>query len=274
MVSTRRSMGLPLARAEGPDKVTGATQFPADVQFPGTLVGKCLRSPYPYARINSIDTTAAQQLPGVHAVLTAQDIPDCLAGRTLRDLPVLARDKVLFVGQKVVAVAAEDTDLVEEALNLIEVEYEELTPVMDPVAAMKPDAPVLHPNYESYDGRNQGPRPHPNLVGHGFFSRATSRKDLRRPTAFSNIPSGPIISTRVTLSPTRRSSIRMSEAGFKYGATARLRSASGVTSLTPSTCPNRTSELIRWPSAVTSAARAVTWMSPSPAYWRKPPGAR
>ncbi len=171
MVSTRSSIGLPLARAEGPDKVTGATQFPADVQLPGTLVGKCLRSPYPYARINSINLAAAQQLPGVHAVLTAQDIPDCLAGRTLRDLPVLARDKVLFVGQKVVAVAAEDTDLAEEALNLIEVEYEQITPVMDTVAAMKPDAPVLHPNYESYDGRNQGPRQHPNLVGHGFFSR-------------------------------------------------------------------------------------------------------
>jgi CO/xanthine dehydrogenase Mo-binding subunit len=146
MVSTHQTIGQPVGRAEGPEKVTGAVKYPADVNPPGTLTGKCLRSPYPHARIKSIDVSAARQVPGVHAVLTGYDIPDRLVGRMLRDMPALARDVVRFVGQKVAAVAAEDAEIAEEALNLIEVEYEELPAVLDPVEAMQPGAPVLHPN--------------------------------------------------------------------------------------------------------------------------------
>ena len=129
MATPYATIGQPVGRAEGPEKVTGAAVYPADITLPGTLVGKCLRSPYAYARILSIDAAAARRVPGVHAVLTGFDIPEMLVGRFLRDMPVLARDVVRFVGQKVAAVAAEDADAAEEAMQLIEVEYEELTPV-------------------------------------------------------------------------------------------------------------------------------------------------
>jgi CO/xanthine dehydrogenase Mo-binding subunit len=171
MATPYATIGEPVGRAEGPEKVSGTAVYPADINLPGTLVGKCLRSPYPYARIKSIDASAARQVPGVHAVLTGFDVPDVLVGRMLRDMPILARDVVRFVGQKVAAVAAEDADSAEEALSRIEVEYEELTPVLDPVAAMQPDAPVLHPNFMSYSGRADRPREHPNLVDHNFWQK-------------------------------------------------------------------------------------------------------
>jgi CO/xanthine dehydrogenase Mo-binding subunit len=171
MATSYATIGQPVGRAEGPEKVTGTAPYPADINLPGTLVGKCLRSPYPYARIKSIDASAARQLPGVHAVLTGFDIPDVLVGRMLRDIPILARDVVRFVGQKVAAVAAEDADIAEEALNLIEVDYEELTPVLDPIEAMQPDAPTLHPEFTSYTGRANRPREHPNIVDHAVWQK-------------------------------------------------------------------------------------------------------
>jgi CO/xanthine dehydrogenase Mo-binding subunit len=169
MATPYATIGQPVGRAEGPEKVTGTAIYPADVHAPGTLVGKCLRSPYPYARIVSIDASAARQLPGVHAVLTGFDIPETLVGRFLRDIPVLARDVVRFVGQKVAAVAADDVDIAEEALHLIEVEYEALTPVLDPIEAMHPDVPVLHPDFTSYHGRAEGPQDHPNISAHAVW---------------------------------------------------------------------------------------------------------
>jgi CO/xanthine dehydrogenase Mo-binding subunit len=169
MATPYATIGQPVGRAEGPEKVTGTAVYPADVHAPGTLVGKCLRSPYPYARIVSIDASAARQLPGVHAVLTGFDIPETLVGRFLRDIPVLARDVVRFVGQKVAAVAADDVDIAEEALHRIEVEYEALTPVLDPIAAMHPDAPVLHADFTSYHGRAEGPQDHPNVSAHAVW---------------------------------------------------------------------------------------------------------
>ena len=171
MATPYATIGQPVGRAEGPEKVSGTALYPADISLPGILVGKCLRSPYPYARIKSIDATAARRVPGVHAVLTGFDIPDLLVGRMLRDMPILARDVVRFVGQKVAAVAAEDADSAEEALSLIEVDYEELTPVLDPIAAMQPDAPTLHPNFMSYSGRAERPREHPNVVDHNFWEK-------------------------------------------------------------------------------------------------------
>ncbi|MFQ6029140.1 MAG: xanthine dehydrogenase family protein molybdopterin-binding subunit [Dehalococcoidia bacterium] len=171
MAAIHHSVGQPVGNAEGTNKVTGATKYTADIALPGTLIGKCLRSPYPYARIKSIDVAAARRLPGVHAVLTAEDIPNTLVGRSLRDLPVLARGVAIFAGQKVAAVAAEDEVIADEALNLIEVEYEELEPMLDPESAMQPGAPVIHPNYDNYVGNNPGPQDRPNLVGHGVFGK-------------------------------------------------------------------------------------------------------
>src|SRR3712207_1543639 len=99
-------------RIDGFDKVTGAATYAADITRPAMLWGKILRSPYPHARIISIDTSAAKALPGVHAVLTGADLPeDYLIGRAMRDMPVLARDVVRFVGEKVAAVAAESREI-------------------------------------------------------------------------------------------------------------------------------------------------------------------
>lgn len=152
-------IGRRIPRIEGPAKVTGAAKYAADVVLPGMLWGKTLRSLYPHARIVSIDVSQARQLPGVHAVLTGQDIPATMVGRMFRDLPVLARDVVRFIGDRVAAVAAESPDIARQALELIRVDYEPLQPVFDAAEAMTPAAPVLHPAVRSY---SYVPNPPPN----------------------------------------------------------------------------------------------------------------
>jgi CO/xanthine dehydrogenase Mo-binding subunit len=147
---TYNAVGKPIGRVEGPAKVTGTATYSADIRLPGMIWGKALRSPLPHARIVRIDTSAAERLPGVLAVLTAKDLPDLLIGRRVYDMPVLAKDRVRFIGEKVAIVAVEDAELAEEALAHIEVEYEELPAVFDAQAAMKPDAPLLHPQYRLY----------------------------------------------------------------------------------------------------------------------------
>ena len=156
------NIGQPIGHVEGPAKVTGHAQYAADVTLPGLLWGKCLRSPFPHAHILSIDVTQARQLPGVHAVLTSVDLPATRLGRFLLDIPILARDRVRFVGEKVVAVAADSPDIAEEALALIDVQYEELPAVFDPVEAMQTDAPRIHAHPESY-----GHPPIPEAFLHG-----------------------------------------------------------------------------------------------------------
>ncbi len=145
-------VGRPLDRLEGPDKVGGKTVYTADVQLPGMLWGKCLRSPYAHARIVSIHTDKAKTVNGVAAILTGADLPPHRVGLSLQDTPLLAQQKVRFIGEKVVAVAAEERDAAEEALALIEVEYEELPGVFDPEAAMAAGAPLVHEGLPSYQG--------------------------------------------------------------------------------------------------------------------------
>ena len=144
------SVGQPAGHVEGPSKVTGQARYTADIRLPGLLYGKCLRSPFPHARIVSIDTAQAKALAGVHAVITGAELPDRRIGRFFLDKPVLARDVVRFVGEKVVAVAAESMDIAEEALTRIAVEYDALPAVFDPVEAMQADAPRVHTDTSSY----------------------------------------------------------------------------------------------------------------------------
>ena len=139
-----------MGRVEGPAKVTGEARFTADILLPGMIWGKVLRSPLPHAKIVSIDTREAEQMPGILAVLTAKDLPDLLTGRLVYDMPVLAIDRVRFIGEKVAVVAAEDPDMAEDALASIDVEYEEMPAVFDAHEAMNPEAPLLHPDYRSY----------------------------------------------------------------------------------------------------------------------------
>ncbi len=141
-------------RPDGAEKVTGKALYGADLAMPGMLVGKIKRSPHAHARIVSIDTRKARALAGVKAIVTAADFPDLAseeyeAGESasnLRDLSlnVMARHKALYDGHAVAAVAATSSDIADEALALIVVEYEALPHVIDVEAAMAEDAPVLH----------------------------------------------------------------------------------------------------------------------------------
>ena len=145
-------VGKPTPRVEGQLKVTGEALYSADLTLPDSLWGKCLRSPIPYGRIKRIDTSKAMTVPGVKAVVTGQDVAGLRIGRCIYDTPIVADGVVRFIGEKVAAVAAETRLAAEQALELIEVEYEELEPLLDPVEAAKPDAPVLHPDLLSYRG--------------------------------------------------------------------------------------------------------------------------
>lgn len=145
-------VGRPTPRVEGELKVTGQAQYSADLKLPNMLWGRCLRSPIPYARIKSIDVSKALRTPGVKTVITGKDVAGLRIGRCIYDTPVLADGVVRFIGEKVAAVAAETRQAAEQALDLIEVEYEELDPLLDPLEAVKPGAPILHPDLLSYKG--------------------------------------------------------------------------------------------------------------------------
>jgi len=125
------------------DKVTGRAQYINDIKVPRMLYGKILYSSRPHARIKHVDTSKAERLYGVRAVLTGQNVPEVRVG-FLGDQTALKKDKVRQFRDEVAAVAAIDEDIAEEALRLIEVEYEDLPPVFDPLEAMKEDAPLIH----------------------------------------------------------------------------------------------------------------------------------
>ena len=146
-------VGKSAIRPDAYDKVTGGRGFPVNVVMPGMLHGKLLRSPYAHARIRGIDASEAARLPGVKAILLPQDVPQrkfcpvyfvpTLAKSMVQDM-VLMSDTVRFVGQPVAAVAATSVDIAEAALQLIDVEYDELPAVFDPERALQPGAPQLH----------------------------------------------------------------------------------------------------------------------------------
>jgi CO/xanthine dehydrogenase Mo-binding subunit len=152
VAALKQVVGNPTPRVEGESKVSGKAVYAVDVTLPGMLWGKLLRSPIPSGKIKKIDTSKAAALPGVRAIVTGEDCTGLKIGRRLYDMPILADGLVRFVGEKVAAVAADDELIAEEALNLIEVEYEEMEPLLDPVEAMKPGAPLLHPDVMNYKG--------------------------------------------------------------------------------------------------------------------------
>ena len=179
MAATHSAIGQSITRGEGPDKVSGKAVYAADISLPGMLWGKVLRSPHPYARIVSIDTAQAKALPGVHAVVTGEDLPETMIGRRMVDMPVLAQGVVRFVGEKVAAVAAVDPETADEALLLIDIEYEELTPVFDAEEAMGPGAPALHPDMESYQGLPQPPSGINNAFAHITWEKGDIEQGFR-----------------------------------------------------------------------------------------------
>jgi len=140
------SVGSRALRVDGVEKVTGQAKFTADLSFAGMLEARVLRSPLPHATIESIDVGAAAALPGVVAILTRDDLKDIdpYYGNCLRDRPVVALEKVRYVGEPVVVVAAEDALTAAEAVALIDVRYRELPCVATTEEALAPEAPLLH----------------------------------------------------------------------------------------------------------------------------------
>ncbi len=141
-------VGQRVSRVEGYDKVTGEARYVADVRLPNMLSGKILRSPYPHAKILRIDTSKAEKLRGVRAVVTAEDTIKQGWGAFIPDQYPLSFGKVRYVGEEVAAVAAIDPEIAEEALNLIEIDWEELPAVFDAEEAMKEGAPLIHEGKE------------------------------------------------------------------------------------------------------------------------------
>lgn len=146
-------VGQSHTRLDAEEKVTGRTQYVADLRLPGMLMCKLLTSTRSHARIVSIDTSAALELPGVHAVITGKDFPDVYFGSgAVRDRRIMAREEVFYIGEPVAAVAADDEITALEALDLIQVEYEDLEIVVDPLTAITPSAPLVHDNLADFEG--------------------------------------------------------------------------------------------------------------------------
>jgi CO/xanthine dehydrogenase Mo-binding subunit len=172
-------------RPDGIEKVTGRAKFGADATAPGMLIGRILRSPHAHARIKKIDTSKAEKLAGVKAVVTRADFPDKTNGDSgLYDVlyNVMAREKALYEGHAVAAVAAVSANVARDALKLIKVEYEVLPHVTDVDEAMKPKAPVLHEKMFT-EGVDPKPRKSSNVVkrvefGHGDVDAGFRQADL------------------------------------------------------------------------------------------------
>ena len=167
-------------RPDGADKVTGRAKFGADFQASGTLHGKALQSPHAHARIKSIDVSKALVYPGVKAVISGQDMPIAHMENPSRDARfnsdnVMAREKALYKGHTVAAVAAIDPHVAEAALQLIDVQYEVLPPVMDVLDAMKDDAPLLHDDLTLTELGEQTDK-HGNVASHFRYEQGDLEK--------------------------------------------------------------------------------------------------
>ncbi|MEO8609215.1 MAG: xanthine dehydrogenase family protein molybdopterin-binding subunit [Chloroflexota bacterium] len=182
-------IGTRQERYDATDKVTGRAQYGADIRLPNMLFGKVLRSPYAHAIIRSIDTRAAEALPGVKAIVTAADLPSMedkmvSAGEggsinlRFQSDNVLARDKVLYFGHAIAAVCATNAHIAEEALALIKVEYEVLKPVLDVREAMKPGAPILHDAIRTDEMGQKGTVP-TNVAAHLQIMQGDVEKGFR-----------------------------------------------------------------------------------------------
>lgn len=185
-------VGKRTRRPDGPDKVTGRARYGDDMVMPGMLHGKTLRSPHAHAKILSIDTSKAEALEGVKAVVTHKDIPDHPLSKPpygpavadLHDISrnVMAREKVLYDGHAVAAVAATSERIARQAIKLIEVEYEVLPHVLDPLEAAQPDAPILHDHQFTL-----GVEPAPEKPSNVFRVVSTGRGDIEKGFAEADI---------------------------------------------------------------------------------------
>ena len=179
-----KQVGRSVVRADALEKVTGQAIYVDDLQFPGMLHGRVLRSPYAHAKIVSIDTSAARQAPGVRAVVTGrreeQDVGGGklpLVGACIVDQLPLAMDRVRFAGEAVAVVVADTVAAAEHATTLIKVEYAELPVLTDARQAMAKDAPLIHPDLGSYEcSKGFHPKPGTNIFHHYQLRKGDARK--------------------------------------------------------------------------------------------------
>jgi CO/xanthine dehydrogenase Mo-binding subunit len=149
-VSNRRVVGHSLPRIDAFEKVTGKAIYASDLALPRMLFGRIFRSSVPHARIRKLDVSGARSLPGVCAVLTTDDCPGTRFGPSVKDTHVLAKNVVRFVGEPIVAIAATSIECADAAMAAIDIEYDNLPPVFDPEQALRDEAPLVHPEWESY----------------------------------------------------------------------------------------------------------------------------
>lgn len=162
---------------EALERVTGGTIFTGDVVCPGALEAAFTLSSHEHARVRGVDLGPARETPGVVAAVAGEELGDLRLGRRVRDYPVLAAERVLFVGQRVAAVAAVDRETAVKAADLVKVDYEPLPAVRDPWSALREDAPVLHEAYETYEGAIPE-RPHPNVQGTWVLTSGDAEGEL------------------------------------------------------------------------------------------------
>ena len=148
-------IGKRIPKMDAPEKASGKTRYIHDINLSGQLHGKILRSARVHALIKSIDTSAARALPGVHVVITAADIPDQRPIGVAKDHFPLKVGRVRSQRDEIAAVAAESEEIAEAALKLIKVEYEDLPVISDPEEALKPNAPLIHPEPHGADGSHE-----------------------------------------------------------------------------------------------------------------------
>ena len=195
-------IGRSVRQVDGAEKLTGTAVFAGDVYLHGMLFAAVLRSPIAHGLIQRIDVSRAERVKGVKAVVTGNDCP-FRYNPPLRDQPFLAIDRVRYVGEPVVAIAAEDEETARRAALLVEVDYEELPAVFDPLAAMSKEAPRIHPDFDNYvrDSRLFTPVPQSNILSHfklrkgnvdaGFAAADRIFEGTYRSHAFNHAPLEP-----------------------------------------------------------------------------------
>ena len=152
-------------RPDGNEKVTGTGRYTADLTVAGQVHARFRYADHTRARILSIDTSRARALPGVLAVVTHEDVPDVLYGQLVKDRRLFAKDEVRYEADVIAGVAALTPEIANEAVELIEVEYEPMPPVTDPEKALEPDAPLVHADWASYEA-DDGMVRDGNVLGH------------------------------------------------------------------------------------------------------------
>ena len=180
-----RVIGVPVERVDGVEMVSGQSVYGPDVKLPRMLWGKVLRSPIAHGKLLRVDVEKARRFPGVRAVITAKDVPQRKYSFSIKDETIFAIDKVRYIGDAVAAVAAVDEEIAEEALGLIEVDYEELPAVFDAEEAMREGAPLVHEDLENCSARpayraSWHPVPGTNIVHRAVQERGNVEAGFQR----------------------------------------------------------------------------------------------